>query len=356
MANRYLSERWLEGIRKRVDAGKEPLVAGWGRLMADARGTMERSVVSITENGGSPYFRQDAVYLPGKDGERNPASNMKCGELARKCSNSSRDLALAWRLTGEGRYADKALEFIHAWCINQNTFMMPTGRMDDHFTPGLGYGGDIILFGSLPDLFLAGYLLSDYAGWNLAARGAVKRWVRAMVEPQRGLMFYQGMEMYNNWEDARLLYLAKGALLLDDVELLLSVFERWRTILPMKMTVEGELPRETMRTRSMHYTLFALDSTLQVAEIARQNGVDLYNLNVNGRTIRKAVDYAAHYLLHMDQWPHQMIEPMGDDRGHLGLFEMAYAQWNDPAYLEVLAKWGGRPVAGSHATLLFARD
>jgi hypothetical protein len=281
---------------------------------------------------------------------------MKCGELARKLQRVAMDLALAWRLTGEAKYADKALQLIHAWCINQNTKMIPTGYMWDSYTPGLGYGGDIILFGSFHDLFLAMYLLNDYAGWNLPARAAVKRWVKAMIEPQRPLMFYQGTEMYNNWEDARLMYLAKGALFLDDVELLLNVFERWRTILPMKMTDEGELPRETMRTRSMHYTLFSLHSALEIAEIAKQCGVDLYNLSVNGRTIRKAVDYAAHYLLQMEKCPHQMIEPMSDDRGHLGLFELAHRAWEDERYLQVLAAWGGRPVGGvggSHATLLF---
>jgi hypothetical protein len=191
---------------------------------------------------------------------------MKCGELARKLQTASMDLALAWRLTGEAKYADKALELIHEWCINQNAYMFPTGKVWDSFTPGIGYGGDIILFLSFHDFFVACYLLNDYAGWNLGARGGVKRWVRAMIEPQRPLMFYHGTDMYNNWEDARLMYLAKGALFLDDVDLLLSVFDRWGAILPKKMTAEGELPRETMRTRSMHYTLFALHSTLEVAE------------------------------------------------------------------------------------------
>ena len=40
----------------------------------------------------------------------------------------------------------------------------------------------------------------------------------------------------------------------------------------MKMTDEGELPRETMRTKSMHYTLFALNSTTLVAEMGAAYG------------------------------------------------------------------------------------
>ncbi len=356
MANRYLNVDTIDAIRQRVGSGREPFASAWNRLLADAKSGLDQPPISITQNGGSPYFRQDAVYVPGRDGEFNPDSNIKSRSLATKAGKVALDLALAWRFTGEARFADKALEQIHAWCLNQNTFMMPTGRVFDSYALGMGYGGDIVLFVSFFDLFTAEYLLADYSGWNLPTRAAVKRWTRAMIDPQRPLMFYQGVEMYNNWEDARLLYLATGALLLDDLDLLLEVFARWRQILPMKMTDAGELPRETMRTRSMHYTLFALDSTIQVAEIARQCGVDLYNCNINGRCIKKAADYAAHYLLHMDQWPHKMIEPLTDERGHLGLFELAYSQWPEQQYLDVLAAHGGRSATGKHATLLFARD
>jgi hypothetical protein len=235
--------------------------------------------------------------------------------------------------------------------------MFPTGHIVDAWTPGAQPAGDITLFGAFHDLFLAAYLLAGYPGWNVSARAAVKRWVKAMIDPQRERMYYDGREMYNNWEDARLLYLAKGALFLDDLDLLVEVFDRWRLILPPKMTDEGQLHRETMRTRSMQYTLFALDSAMQVAEIARQFGEDLYDCTVNGRGLRKAVDYAAHYLLHMEEWPFQMIEPLATGRGglnHMGLFERAAARWGEHPYLDVIAAWGGRPVTAGHATLLYA--
>ena len=119
----------------------------------------------------------------------------------------------------------------------------------------------------------------------------------------------------------------------------------------------------------MHYTLFALDSTTQIAEIARRQGVDLYDYTVGGKCLKKAVDYAAQYLLHLDQWPFQMIEPgkvhilpvdtgWAGDPGvtvHMALFEMAYARWGERKYLDVIAAYGGRPVTGSHATLLHAK-
>ena len=320
---------------------------------------MSQGPLSVRDNGGSPFFRQDAVYVERQDGVIDENSNRKSGQLAGLLSSRVMDLALGYALLGEEKWAAKAVELIGVWCINQDTRMYATGNVFDPQTPGGRHGGDIIAFIGFNDLFLACYLLRGYAGWNLRAHAAVKRWIRSMVDAQRELMFFQGREMYNNWEDARLMYLAKGALAIDDLSLLSYVFDRWCITLPIKMTDEGELHRETMRTRSMHYTLFALDSTMQIAEIARQFGVNLYDYEVNGRSLRKAVDYAAHYLLNMEQWPHEMITPFSgqwDESTRFRCFEMAYSYWGDERYLKVLKAHCQRPLPKGYGSLLFARD
>jgi hypothetical protein len=359
MPGRFLSDSYLAEIRGRAAAGRSPWAPAYAKLQAAGEEGLRQEPLSIRQNGQSAYFKEDASYVANKDGVLDPKGNFESRRLAIQLSRVCLDLALAWRMTAEARYADKALGLIHTWCINRNTYMFPTGCVVAAATPGAPANGDITIFGAFHDLFLAGYLLGDYAGWGVHPHAAVKRWVRDMIAPQREAMFFEGREMYNNWEDARLLYLAKGALMLDDLDLLTHVFDRWVHILPLKMTDEGELPRETMRTRSMHYTLFALDSMTRVAEIARQHGVDLYETSVNGKCLRKAIDYAAHYLLHRNEWPFQMIEPLEGDRSslnHLGIFEMAYARWGDKKYLDVIAAWGGRPVAPAHATLLYGRE
>ena len=358
MSGLYLREELLAPIREKVRAGREPWAAAYARLIEAANEALTQEPVCIRDNGGSPHFRQDAAYVEGQDGVRDGAANHASSRLGHVAGRRARDLALAWRFTGEARYADKALEQIHTWCINRSTYMMPDGMVVDAWTPGGRYGGDVVMFAAMKDLFLAGYLLRDYPGWNLRARAGVKRWVRDMVAPQRELMFYQGREMYNNWEDARLLYLAKAALFLDDADLLIYVFERWRHTLPMKMTETGELHRETMRTRSMTYTLASLDGTAEIAEIARQLGEDLYDLTIDGKNLKLAVDYAAHGLLHIDEWPHQLIRPLSEEfadrAARLGVFELAHARWGEKRYLDVIEAWGGRPVIAGHATLLHA--
>ncbi len=353
MSDRYLSHQFFEQIRERVRSGAEPWAAAGQHLVTQAAAALEREPLTIRDNGGSPHFRVDAVYVPGQDGVHNRDANLESGRLATRAARAARDLALAWRLTGEPRYADKALQFLHTWCIDQDTRMFPAGRVEDAHTPGAVYGGDVVAFEAFWRLFLAVYLLGDYAGWNLDARAAVRRWVRAMIDPQRELMFFAGDAMYNNWEDVRLRYLATGALATGDLDLLSETFNRWRRIIAIKMTEEGELPRETMRTRSLTYTIMALSATTHVAEIAGHYGEDLYDWSANGRCLKRAIDYAAGYLLDIETWPHTMMNPVSDASGRIAaLFETTGSRWGDEQHAAVVQAYGGRPATEDHATLL----
>lgn len=353
----WLSEGVFEAARERIERKWPVAQAARDELMRRADAALTEPPVHIRMASGSPEFRQDGTYIPNRDGVHNPKSDRRCGQLAHRFSDTVYDLAVAYRLTRDARYADRALAWIHTWCINENTRMFSTGRVVDMATPGLPYGGDVVLFSGFIRAFHAFALLNGYAGWGLSQRAAVRRWVRQMIEPQRRRMFFDGDEMTNNWEDARLAYVGFGAAALDDADLLLEVFERWKDIVPLKMTDEGQLPRETMRTRSMHYTLAALRLMLIVAELGEGYGLGLYDYSVNGRSLRRAVDYAAKYLLDMSAWPFEMIEPLdanGQPSAPRVVFEMAYRHWRDPKYRQVILAWGGRPVADYHATLLFA--
>ncbi len=351
----FLPRRHVEAVNAKAAAGEAPWAEAVAQLLAAGEAALEQPPLSIRANGGSKHFRQDAVYVPGEDGVVNEAANRKSGALAGKLSSTCMDLAMCWRLTGEGRYAEKALQLAHAWCLDRATYMFPEGRVDDPWTPGAEYGGDVVLFGAFHNFFLACYLLDDYPGWAPRAHAATRRWIRAMVEPQRPTIFHDGVEMYNNWDDARCIYLLNGALALDDLDLVVEVFERWAHTLPLKMTDDGFLPRETMRTRSMPYTLAALSHTLHIAHVAERFGAGLLDLSVNGKTIRTVVDTTAYYLLHMDEWPYEMITPMSAERGNgrIGqVFEIAHRRWREATYLEVLDAWGGRPCGRN--TLLYA--
>lgn len=359
MPSCYLNDAHFTAIRQHIDDGCVLFARGYALLIEDAQRLLEKDVLSIRQAGGSPYLRTDSIYVPNQDGIVNTESNQHGFELIGQVAQSCLTLAYAYRISGEKYYADKSLELIHGWCINENTRMFATGQVEDPATPGFQHGGNVGLMMHMPDLFLACYLLDDYCDWELSPHAGVRRWIKNMIDPQRHTMFFAGYEMYNNWEDARLKYLATGALALHDIELLMYVFERWKSIIPTKMSDEGALPRECERTRSMTYTIAALDMAVAVADIAKACSLDLYNYSHNGKSIKSAIDYAAHYLIHMDEWPHTMINPIEEEMNaykHFGLWEMAYSEWQEERYLQIINTYNERPLTRGHTTLIFGRQ
>lgn len=344
MTDRILSPADVAHIRQRAGRSGDPCAEALAELLAKADQAGGKKPVHIRENGGSPWYRVDANYIEGKDGVFNAESNTECSRLTHEAGATALDCALAWRLTDEPRYAETALRQIAAWCLDQDTRMFPSGRVVDPFTAGgvHRYGGDIHIFEAFPTFFLACSLMQSCPQWKLAPRGAVKDWIRDMLAPQRGPQFYAGYEMTNNWEDARLRYLACGAAAIDDCELLTYVFDRWRLTLPVKMTPAGELPRETERTRSMTYTLMALFLSTVNAELAWRHGIDNYAYTAQGRSLKLGIDFAARHLLDLKTWPFQLIEPMPATLGdRLVIFALAGRRYGTDAYQGVIERWGG---------------
>lgn len=357
MASCYLDDEHFRRINTAAQDSRHIQTARQ-QLLDEAEQFLTQDALSVRSATNSPYLLTDAVYIPGQDGVVNPERNQKGFHLLHQVGDRALTLAYAWRLTAEQRYADKSLELIHAWCVNENTRMFATGQVEGPATPGMTHGGNVGMMMSLPLLFTAVYLMDDYRGWGITAHECVRRWVRDMAKPQHPLMFYAGHEMYNNWEDARLRYLATAALALDDLELLQYCFDRWRSIIPVKMDEQGALPRECERTRSMTYTVAALGMAADVAEIASAFHVDLYNYEHNGKSLKLAVDYAAHHLLHIDEWPHQLLHPIEEEmqnNKHFGMWELAYRQWQDPRYLDIIERYAQRPLRREHATLIFGQ-
>ncbi|WP_269538909.1 alginate lyase family protein [Cerasicoccus fimbriatus] len=73
-----------------------------------------------------------------------PRPTTRASHLLNKLSQ--RTLSLSYRLSGDTRYAERALEWIHRWCIDQDSYMFPDGIVVAPFTPGLRPGGDVGIF------------------------------------------------------------------------------------------------------------------------------------------------------------------------------------------------------------------
>jgi hypothetical protein len=81
-----------------------------------------------------------------------------------------------------------------------------------------------------------------------------------------------------------------------------------------QFTPDGKLPLELARTRSLHYTIYALLAAYDVAEMGQCVGVDLWRYEDAGKGLKRATDFVAGYRGRIREWPYKELRP---DAGEL---------------------------------------
>ena len=90
---------------------------------------------------------------------------------------------------------------------------------------------------------------------------------------------------------------------------------------------------ETARgSRGMHYQSHAIEPLVLVAEIARKQGLNLWDYTFQGKNLKLAIDYLLYFLDNPHEWPWSQ-EPQdlsSINRGyHFGWFEIAYYHYRE---------------------------
>jgi len=72
----------------------------------------------------------------------------------------------------------------------------------------------------------------------------------------------------------------------------------------------GRLPAELVRTRSLHYSIFALAPAFDIADLAACLGKDLWGYSDGqGRGLRGATRFLAGYRGNVGSWPYREMNP-----------------------------------------------
>jgi hypothetical protein len=338
----YISTDELEAIATRLDV--EPWAAAYTELIAAANAALGQPALSVTSNGGQTsnahQFATDNPYL--MDGVYDPDADRGDYDAAMAISSAVVDLGLAYRFTGDERYAFKGIKLIRAWALDEQTYMVPE-------VENPGSGGSVEIFISVPGIFYGADLLWDSSWWRSGERDAFVEWVSAIGYSARS----NGWATHNNilfWEIS--ITAAAGAFT-NDATLLDHAFAEWRSELAAQVDSQGGLPAEISRTRSLTYSLFAMDAMSLTAEIARHKGVNLYDYTTQGKSLKLVFDFHAPFVANPGSWPHEMIEPHSDNED-LSAYELAYSYWQRPRYLTVFGQWE-RPIRNrfilDHSTL-----
>ena len=229
-------------------------------------------------------------------------------------------LALAWGVSGDLRDATAARRFVNAWVERTRTLVgaCPTGGdcqtslVVSRAAPGFVFAVDL--------LTPSGVLTAD----DLSAFHA---WLSTVILPAAS-------QRTNNWGDAGVFLRVVATDALGDTAGFSAAIDAWRAQLDL-VAADGHIPEEVRRGSSgLSYTQEALMYKLAVAVIAGRRGIDLWNVRgAGGGTLKSAVEFDARYQLNSAGWPY--ASPVDVPATGPG-WELAYAEWPEPAFVSLL--------------------
>ncbi len=329
--NMFLNAGEIENIKEKLRTNQQPWKSAYDIMINEDDKHINIPVQSVTFRGDSPPsgdihdYYTDPPY--SSDGVVDPNSDRTDYSSLINVSRSVRYLGIAYALTGNNVYADKAVQLINAWTVDSST------KMNPKFTNGQSH---IEISVATPGIFYGADLIWNYPGWDQSDRAAFKEWTAQMIDNAK--MWSND----NNFENWRLVFISSASVITDDINSRQYVFDRWKAIIPDQMNTDGSMKKELTRTNSLTYSTFALNAMIQTAEIARHNNVDLYNYkSTDGKGLEKALDFHVRYIIDPSIWPYQQIGTYRGDNS--AIYELAYSFKQKSSYHDVINELGGIP-------------
>jgi hypothetical protein len=316
-----------------------------------------------TKPGGLPYIR--------RDGERSPESqNDYDSPRLHRMLDAVHTLSLAYYFTDNEAYAQHAARLIRTWFLDAATRMNPHldyAQAIPGITEGRGIGiidtngfttllDDMALLRGSRSLSRGDItVLRGSRSWSSRDEAGMRAWLTAYLDwlrtSKNGLEEAAEANNHGSWYDAQV---AAIALFLGKRDLARAVVDSSRTRrIARQITATGDQPLELERTRSLHYSAYNLRALMQLAEIGRSVGIDLWRYEAPaGGSIRKALDRVAVYADPTKQWPGEQIAPV-DPLALLTLLRIGDIVYRDAGYSTLIAKLPAQLVRTDRTQLLY---
>ncbi len=231
----------------------------------------------------SPIVGQITIpefYKDYRTQERNPDWSRAMGPLLR-FHEAVNDIGRLYVISGDPAYALLLTEYLDRWAAA------------DSLTEAGNKQGFVEIIWAMLDMALAYSTVRNDPGLDATMRDRVDAWVNRVAHRniEQGAQYHASTGDNNGNYDR-----AAGALLVSamtgDAELEDWAVATYRRALT-DMRTNGSLPRETdRRAGALKYTNFAQKALVLVAEIGDQMGLGLYDMEVDGKSIHTAADFA----------------------------------------------------------------
>lgn len=262
------------------------------------------------KDDGLPYIKKDGQRVPGTQMYEEGSEQYDRTRLQRVFDDSL-SLALAFKITNNNQYADKAIEILKSFFLDPETRMNPHleyAQVRKGHNKDRGTGRGIIEFKDFYYYLDAVRLLemegkvSQHDSRNFHAwLNEYLKWLQDSKQGKTELI------MENNHGTYYDLQVASIAAYTGNIDILIETFARTQARISCQITPEGMQPKELERKTSAHYCYYNLQGLLHLAILAQSWGVDLWNFEAkNGASLPKAVDWLVQQ--NGKEWPYEQID------------------------------------------------
>ena len=281
---------------------------------------------------GLPFVRRDGQSYPGAFFAHRIAM--------RKTRTNIANLAAGYKVSGDERFADKAVQLLREFFIDPATRMNPNlqyAQAVPGVSPGRGIG--IIDGLHMADIPYAIEALRPSCALTPALYSSLKDWfaqlLHWMLTSENGR---EEMVHPNNHSICFYLQAAVYAIFTDNAEAIAFCRRQYREFLiPLQQAPDGSFPQELARTKPYSYCMFVLDSIVTLCHVLSDAGENnLWQYDCGGRTMKAGVEFLYPYLKDKAAWPYPPdVEHFGSLPARMSFMLFAGCALNKPELFEL---------------------
>jgi hypothetical protein len=270
----------------------------------------------------------DGLPYISRDGQKNPEiytilDNRNLEEMVYRVMI----LAIANYFTGDDKYNLKAQELLRVWFLDKDTYMNPNLQFGE-YERGKGILNPSGIMGGvlLPQLSDAMALLQQSPKWNKNIEQGMESWFSEylywLLNSDSGKREGNRMNNHGTYYNVQVgwiaLYLNKTDFTKKHLESMMQDLSSAplgdvSKLIAVRINPDGTQPFELERATSLHYSMYNLLGLFQLATIGEHVGIDLWNYEIHGVGLRKALDFIIPYALNEQTWPYEQVEPIIKD-------------------------------------------
>lgn len=255
-----------------------------------------------TKEDGLPWIRKDGITNP--DTQTDDVDRPRISRMSHAVYN----LSMAYYLSGDEKYADKAVSMVKTWFLDPETKMNPNLNYAQS-VPGYNEGRRSgILDGRFiqTQILDSVKILENSKSWTKEEQTKMDAWLEQHLDwLTKSEIGIAGANQENNHGTWYRFQVSSLAYFLGEDDIVKQTINETKESMKTQFAKDGSQPEELARTRSFFYSGFNLNALSRVAIIADKFGDPIWQYQPeNGKSIKAGFNFVLP-VIHGEKWDYE---------------------------------------------------